>query len=452
MDSEFRDLAGAYAWLNAHINYERQLGSLNYDDRTFALEQFARRLEKLGNPHQASRSIHVAGTRGKGSAGTFLEALLGASGARTAVFSSPHLREYRERVRIDGRMLTEAKTVDLMRRLARLNAQSSPNPPQSFKTVFETLTALFFLAAREEGVDWAIVEAGLGGRLDATNVLPPGPVLLTRIGWDHTHLLGHTLEAIATEKAAVLKPGGWAVVACQDPAGDAMGVFERRARDVDARLFLASELCPVQRVECHREGLRLRIGFEDSFLDLDMPIFGQYQAENIQNALAMFSRLRAEGLVEPAPADVLAEALGRVVVPGRMERVCRNPEVFIDGGHCPTAAAALAVTMQAHFGEEAADLLVGMMADKDHEGFLANLAQWPGWRRVICYHSLTSRSADPETLAEVARRFFPQVEVMPDRHSVLEFLDKTDDKKTRVVGVGSLYNISDFEDWGANRA
>ena len=484
----FTDLSGAYAWLDSQVNYERVLGQVAYDDQAFELEGFRRRLGALGDPHLGLRTIHIAGTRGKGSAALTLEALLEGLGLRTAVYTSPHLHEYRERIRINGQTIGGEEFTRLMQEIADCGTEevrrkntafndSDLRTPRSalrtFKTVFENLTALFFLAARASGVDWAIVETGLGGRLDATNVLPPGPVLLTRIGLEHTHLLGDTLTQIAGEKAAILKPGGWAVAAAQDPCGEAQAVFTQRAAATGARLDWAPERCPIRRLKPHPNGLRMEIEFSDehdhedagkdagansisalrtprSALSLDLPIYGEFQGENIQNALAVLGRLATEGLIPHPSPDALLRALTNLRLPGRMEKVCDRPEVFADGGHCPTAAAALARTMAGHFGDRPAALLVGMMAEKDHDGFFRGLAAWPHWSWVGVYRVDSPRAAEAAPLAAAARRHFPQARAFENLDSALESYGRDADKKSRMVVTGSLYSVGRMQEWGSD--
>jgi len=455
MSDPFARPSEAYAWLDGQVNYERTLGSVAYDSQTFALEGFRQRLRALGDPHRALRAVHIAGTRGKGSAALALEALLRACGLRTAVYTSPHLHEYRERIRLDGAWVSGAMFTEILGRIARLAPPEPPEAPpagdgRAFKTVFETLTALFFLIARESAVDWAIVETGLGGRLDATNVLGPGPVLLTRIGLEHTHLLGDTIEAIAAEKAAILKAGGWGVAGAQDAGGGAEAIYRGRAAAVGARLDHAPALCPLRRFEPTSEGSRLEILFEGRPLKLELAMYGDFQVENLQNALALFSRLRAERLIPLIPDGAIVAALEGLRLPGRMERVCVAPAVFADGGHCPTAAAALARTMRDHFGEAPAGLLVGMMQEKDHEGFFRALAEWPGWQWVWCYPPRSPRALDAPSLAAVARRHFHNTRVFQNLDQALESIERLTDKRLRIVATGSLYSIARLEEWGVH--
>lgn len=457
MGIPFADLSGAYAWLDGQVNYEARLNAVAYNDKTFELEAFARRLERLGNPHGALRTVHIAGTRGKGSAALALEALLGACGLRTAVYTSPHLTEYRERIRVDGAPISGELFAELLGEVAAAGGAGEGSGPErgerAFKTVFENLTALFFLAARRCAVDWAIVETGLGGRLDSTNVLPPGPVLLTRIGLEHTHLLGDTIEKIAGEKAAILKAGGWGVMAAQavaeGPGVSAEEVFQNRAHAVEARLDAAPALCPLRAVEARPGGLRVELDFEGRPLTLNLPLYGAFQAENMQNALAVFARLRQEGQIPRISDEQIVGALAGLRIPGRMERVSERPELYVDGGHCPTAAAALARTMALHFGDEPAGLIVAMMQDKDHDGFFRELARWPGWAWVWCYRGDSPRAMDAPALAQAARGHFGQVSAFENLEQILELLGRPADKVMRVVATGSLHTVARLESWGA---
>ncbi len=448
MSMPFTDLPGAYAWLDGQTNYERLLGQVVYNEQNFERDAFAQRLIALGNPQQGLRTIHIAGTRGKGSAALALERLLRAAGLSTAVYTSPHLREYRERVRINGDILPAADFVDLLGRIAAWRPASPPEQQIAFKTVFENLTALFFLAAKQHRVDWTIVETGLGGRLDATNVLEPGPVLLTRIGLEHTHLLGDTLTKIAGEKAAILKPGGWGVSGAQAPGGEAEAVFLHRSWETTAPLTQAPILCPVLNVHYHRDGQRIALEFQGKELSLDLPLFGVFQAENLQNALAMVDQLLQRGLIPHITPSQIQQALIEFSPPGRMERVCTSPEMFVDGGHCPTAAAALAAGMAAHFGEQPARLIVGMMTDKDHEHWFEEAMRWPGWSEIYCYQLESPRAVAVEKLFECAKKYGKPVNMFQNLKQVLDLLDQIDDKHSRTMASGSLYSVAAIEDWG----
>lgn len=448
--THFSSLTEAYVWLDSHINFEPRLDRIAYDDRTFTLDSFRSRLTRLGDPHRGIPTIHIAGTRGKGSTALLLEALLMASGKRVATFTSPHLREYRERIRIDG---APAEPSDFMRGLAAAAAESGAGNSEGIKTVFELLTATFFLTAREAKVDFLVVETGLGGRLDCTNVLDPGPVLLTRIGLEHTRLLGDTIEKIAAEKAAILKRGGWGIFSVQADDGAAEKVFADRAREVGAELNAASDVCPLLAQKFHSRGLDLTYEFEGRPLHLELPQYGVFWAENIQSALSVFARLRALGRIGLVPHKKIVSALESVKIEGRMQSLPsehgESGRLIVDSGHDPTAAQALARSMEAHFGPEPAVAYVSLMADKDATAFFRDLARWPHWEELVVYEADIERAAPARTLASAAEPFFERVITCSNMDSAVQSATGHAEKGHRIVFTGTIYALARIYDWSA---
>jgi dihydrofolate synthase/folylpolyglutamate synthase len=454
----FQSLTAAYAWLDGQVNYERNLGAVQYNTRVFELEAFRRRLDALGAPQRGLHTLHIAGSRGKGSAAAALDCLLRASGLTTARFTSPHLHEYRERISLNGEMIGADAFMRLLERVAEHGVPRQPDSTagaNAFKTVFEHLTALFFLAARQHAADWAIVEVGLGGRLDATNVLDPGPVLLTRIALEHMHLLGNTLSEIAAEKAAILKTGGWAVAGTQATSPSAFSeaglIFQQRSATMQTPLRWAEALCPLLRASASPQGLALTYEFEGEPLSLPLQLFGTYQAENLQNALALFSELRRRELVPAVPAPQLSKALQTLKIPGRMEPILETPAVMIDGAHCPAGAAALARAMDAHFGAESAVAVVAMLADKDHDAFFRALSAWPHWTELWCYEPLSPRALPAAELARHARPWFPRVRVFDSFKALLESVAANSEKHPRYIATGSLHSLDRWRMWGSEQ-
>jgi dihydrofolate synthase / folylpolyglutamate synthase len=446
----FNDLQQAYAWLDAHINYERLLHRVSYGESTFDLDPFRRLMERLGDPHRGIPSVHIAGTRGKGSSALALEVLLRASGFRVATFTSPHIREYRERIRIDGAPLDAVAFQRCLEVAATAHVGGDPEGETSFKTVFELLTAVFFLAARREAADFLVVETGLGGRLDTTNILDPGPVLLTRIGLEHTHLLGDSIELIAAEKSAILKSGGWGVWTAQSD-GAAPAVFERRAREVDAALASATAIAPMLDEHYHPGGMRLTFMAHGDRQQLDLPLYGPFLAENLQGVLAIYWQLVERGRARSlAPAEI-QRAWAELQLPGRLQRLdgpgCPSVSLFSDSAHCPTGAAAVARAMQAHFGPRPAVAVVAMMLDKDHAGFFRALASWPHWRCIVCSAVDFPRAAPSDRLAEAAGRFFPDVRVCPDLPSALELGLEQSQPGDTMIALGSIFAVAPVLDW-----
>lgn len=444
----FASLAEAYAWLDSHINYERRLHEVSDPESAFVLDPFRRLMERLDSPHRGIASVHIAGTRGKGSSALALEVLLTAAGLRVATFTSPHLFEYRERIRIAGLPLDPESFARCLEQAARARIADG-DPPGSFRTVFEFLTAVFFLAARRHDADFLIVETGLGGRLDSTNILDPGPVLLTRIGLEHTHILGDTLDKIAGEKAAILKRGGWGVHTRQEPA--ALEVFRRRAACVESPLFESTGLAPCTDGAFDESGMRLRFRLPQGELRLNLPLFGPFLAENLEGVLAMFHELSARHLAPPLSGSAIAEALRGLVLPGRMQPLPlprgTGVSLLVDGAHCPTGAAAVAAAMGAHFPDASATAVAAMMIDKDHEGFFKGLARWKGWRRIVCYALDNPRAAPAETLARAARRHFGEVRICSNLETALQLALERSEEREKIVALGSIFAVGPVTDW-----
>ncbi len=446
----FASLAEAYGWLDAHINFEPLLDRIAYNERTFTLDGFRSRLARLGDPHRGIPAIHIAGTRGKGSAALLLEALLIASGIRVATFTSPHLREYRERIRIDG---APADPSVFMRGLeeAAEGGESGTRNSEGFKTVFELLTATFFLAARDAGVDFLVVETGLGGRLDCTNVLDPGPVLLTRIGLEHTRLLGDTIEKIAAEKAAILKSGGWAVFSDQAEDGAAEKVFRDRAGAAGAELHAASEVCPLLSQAFHPRGLDVTYQIEGQPLEVNLAQYGVFWAENIQSALSVFARLRESSRIGIMTHKNIVSTLESLGIEGRMQSLTSEcgeaGMIIVDSGHDPTAARALAQSMEAHFGLDPAVAYVSLMADKDAPAFFRELSRWGNWKELVVYAVDIERAAPAEALARAAEPFFGRVITCSDMDSAVQSATAHAEKRHRIVWTGTIYALARIYDW-----
>lgn len=475
----FEAVSEAYAWLESHINYERNLGSLKYGAETFELDSFRRLMNSLGNPQRTGKSIHIAGTRGKGSTALMLESVLRSRGYRVATYNSPHIREFRERIRIDGAPISgegfcraleiAAKARARIRDGERDGERDNERGPEcdrerddafSFKTVFELLTAAYFVAARESNADWLVVETGLGGRLDATNILDPGPVALTRIALEHTHLLGETMGEIAAEKAAILKSGGWAVAGRQAPGrgagrldGAAHEVFRRRAEECGARLDRSEQRCPLIEERYHPEGMDLKFDFAGQELALSLEIYGPFIAENLQTCLATIERLAEEGSIELPDASAIQTALSQLRLPGRMQRIDvegPNPGVlFIDSAHCAAGAEAVSDALARHFPGGSAWGVVAMTEDKAHGRFFEELARWPGWRGIVCSEVPNPRSLGAAKLADAASAHFKEVSVAIDLETALQFAAEKVEKDDMIVSAGSIFGIAGALDWAA---
>ena len=360
------------------------------------LERIQGLLGALGNPERRYTLVQVGGTNGKGSAAAMLAAMLKAHGRRVGLYTSPHLLTVRERIRVDGEAISEAALADGYDALATLIARFDA-------TMFEATTALALDYFEGEGVEMAVLEVGLGGRLDSTTVGVPAATVLTRIALDHQAWLGDTLEAIAAEKAAIVRPGvGVAVSAAQAPV--AHTILVERAREAGVALLVEGRDLRVevkerglggQRIRCHGPGWDMD--------DLRLGLLGTYQPSN---ALVAVAAARALG----APASAIANGLVRARWPGRFDvRRAHGGWLVLDGAHNPAGALALAESLTAYFGGQPLTLVAGMSADKDAAGILRPLV--PLADRVILTAASNARAATaddlvaamPSTAAPVAR-------------------------------------------------
>jgi len=334
-------------------------------------------LDALGNPQRAFRVVHVAGTNGKGSTCAMIEAGLRAAGVRTGLFTSPHLSEPTERIQINGAPVSPAQfqqAFNVVHETAcRLDLDCHP-------TYFETVTAMGFWLFRALGVETAVVEVGLGGRLDATNVVDPALAVITPIDFDHEAYLGHTLEAIAGEKAGILKRGAPAVFARQRP--EAAAVLERRAGELGIAVKHAEDFA-VRDLQIDARG--------SSFSGIRVPLAGEHQVEN-----AVAAALALESL--GAPAAGIAETRW----PGRLEHVSPNPDIILDGAHNPAGARALARYLERFYRDRKLWLIFGAMRDKAVEEIAGIL--FPLAAELIFTAPQSSRALRPEALCEIAGR------------------------------------------------
>lgn len=394
----------------------RPYGAAEYD-----LEGFRRWLDSLGRPQENLRFLHIAGTKGKGSAAAIAEGLLRAAGFPTALFSSPHLEHYGERYRFDGTAWTAA---EFTARLKEFDARLTPaqrtglEGPQPFRTVFEVLTALALDAFRRRQEELAAAsaekplivlwETGLGGRLDCTNVVMPLVSVITVLGMDHTAILGNTIEQIAAEKAGIIKPARPVVLARQPEEfrAAASAVVERTALEREARLYKAEEFTPVLNAAPLAEGqevtLRLPTGGEVRAV---LPLNGIFQRHNLEAALAAVW-LACEESGVALGAECIARGLRLVNWPGRME-IWRGGgrTLVLDGAHCPLSARALAESIVQR-GLMPLGLVFSMQRDKDHAAFLrAFCGALPegSVKEIAAFSPGGPRGADAATLAEAAR-------------------------------------------------
>ncbi len=341
------------------------------DGIKFGLDTERAILARLGDPQAALACVHVAGTNGKGSVCSLLESVLRAAGLRTGLYTSPHLVRFHERFRMAGQPIPDA---DLAAWLARVEAAAQAaagEPGGRPATFFEVATALAFAWFRDRAADLVVLETGMGGRLDATNVVRPLLAVITGISLDHTDHLGRDRAAIAAEKAGIIKPGRPVIVGPLDP--ESRPVIERVARERDAPLLSAADLVTVRRRRQTLDGQRVAVssGTTD-YGTLTCPLLGRHQLDNLAVAVAAIEVLRDRvGLTIPEAA--VAQGVATVSWPARCQVLERHPLTLLDGAHNPEGAVSLAGVLRDLAERRPVALVVGLCADKDADGFLKAL-------------------------------------------------------------------------------
>lgn len=390
--STIRSYASAINFLNSRTNYEKML-RVGYNHTNFNLSRMLRILAGLGNPHKKVPCVHVAGTKGKGSTCHMLACMLENCGYRTGLYTSPHVVDLLERIAVDGHQISQAEFTRLIARIAPIVRRLANENP----TFFEIMTAAAFQHFVNRGADISVIETGLGGRLDSTNVVKPEVCGITSISYDHMQQLGHTLEAIAEEKAGIFKPGVTAISAPQPPG--VKRVLRDAARRVGCELrFVGDELEFSYRFESSRAtGPHTRVCMStrvSRFDHVQVPLLGEHQAINCGVALGMIDALREKGWEIPEQAAI--DGLARVKVPGRLEIIREQPRTIVDAAHNAASIAALMRAIGQNISSESMVVIFGCSADKDIDGMLTQLQL--GADKVIFTSTGTPRSANPQEL------------------------------------------------------
>jgi len=402
----------------------------------FGLENIAALCAALGHPEHTFKSIVIAGTNGKGSVTVMVETALRAAGHRTSRYTSPHLVRLEERFVIDGREVETDVLRDVVGSIqAVIDSLIETGKLDALPTFFECTTAAAFELFRRAGVAIAVLEVGLGGRLDATNVVTPIATAITSIDFDHQAQLGTTLESIAWEKAGIAKPG--VPMVCGRVPESAARVIREVCESQHAPLVRASDVVQVT-LRDDNETLDVRVGTRAlEAIRLSLP--GRHQRENAAVALAVLDEVSKRDI--PVPDAAIRQGLTEASWPARLERFVRDRvPILLDAAHNPAGARALASHLE-HVGWSGVTLLFGAMRDKDIDGMLGPLS--PACERIICTTAPSPRAIPADELADIARRYAPNIEIVPDMKGALE---RAIAHRAPVVAAGSIFLIGPLRD------
>ena len=424
----------ALDYLLSLVDHERQAPSLPRQKRIYDLQRIAAFLVQLGNPHLSVRTVHIAGTKGKGSTAAMVNSILGVAGYRTGFYSSPHLHTFRERIRLSGEPVSEEVFAGLVESLAPVAAELGQETDLGPVTLFEFITAMAFRCFADEKVDFQTIEVGLGGRLDATNVVIPEVCAITSVSLDHMAILGDTVEEIAADKAGIIKPGVPVVVAPQRPG--ALEVILAAAEEKCAPVTLVGRDVTWTFQGHIRGGQEGRIAGRQGSISARVPLLGRHQLENVAMAVAITETLAEKGYIITKP-DVTG-GLMRVEWPCRLEVLARDPLVVCDGAHNVYSMETMLSSLREYFDFERLLVVAGFSRDKSVEGMVEAMA--PHSDMVIATRSRHPRSLAPASLAGLLRENGVQeVRQTEDVCGALELAREEADPKDLILATGSLF-------------
>lgn len=435
-----------YQYLDSFINYELYLNNVSAEK--FDLERIRHVLKLTGNPQKNLKIIHIAGSKGKGSTAAFVAEGLKACGYKTGLYTSPHLLDLKERFRIldagrhggDGvypDTITDGELYDVVGELKPFLEAAREDPRYGALTYFEVLTVVAFLFFDRQKVDFAVMETGLGGRLDATNVADALVSVITPIGLEHMKQLGPTIEAIAAEKAAIIKRGTQAAVSgVQDPAAD--DVIREQCARTGVPLFRVGDDITVESCPMTKEGMTVGLSGKEEY-SLTSRSFGRHQAENIAAALLVREQLQAQGFA--VDSSKFLKGIGNTVVPGRFEIIRKDPAVILDAAHTKESVRALADTLKEMYPGKRFYMIAGCSSDKDYGtilGLLSGIAQ-----EIVFTTYDHPRAADiPEEKLKTAVPDIPIHKAGSFREGLDKILSKTGENDIILI-TGSIFLVAE---------
>ena len=414
----------------------------------FDLENIAILAERLGRPDRVYPSAHIAGTNGKGSTAAFLESIMRRAGFRTGLYTSPHLESINERIRVNGEEISDESFAAIFTRLqALIEELLAAHKLRAHPTYFECVTAMAFECFARERVEFGVFEVGLGGRLDATNILSPAVTVITRIDFDHENFLGHSLKEIASEKAGILKREVPVIVADQRP--EAREVILTRADQLCCPVVETARAFQITQESSQNGFYRARVtelSSGESF-DIAPSLPGRFQLQNALNALAAARYLAKRGF--RISANDITEGISKTAWPGRLEKLQSRPDVYLDGAHNPGAARELARFLKENFAHRKIWMVYGGLRDKAVDEVAGQL--FPHAAEVIFTEPRTSRAISAPRLAEIASHHASSFTVISSAEQALDQALAYAASNDAIFITGSLYLVGQLRHYWKQR-
>jgi dihydrofolate synthase/folylpolyglutamate synthase len=420
-----------------HASYDSVLDEL-FDLQRFSvkmgLDNITRLCQFLGNPQQAYSAIHIAGTNGKGSTSIMIQKILAGHGLQTGLYTSPHLLDFRERIRINRDFIEPGFISDFWRKIAKEVAALKA-------TFFDTTTAMAFKYFQEKKVDAAVIETGLGGRLDSTNIINPEAVVLTPIHIDHIPQLGADLKNIAAEKAAIIKNG--VTLFCADQLPEVARVIGEFSTGVAAG-YLFGQAVEYRIENCSTRGTvfgfvdKLR---QDSFRDLRLNLLGEFQVRN-----ALLAYLTARWFLEKRRIrfnpEILRQVFDQIEWPGRLQCVLQQPRIYFDVSHNYSGFETTLEFIRSNFNPAAVVLLLGLLADKEYDRIVQLIVK--DFKRITVTEPINERKLDGETLAAVFCKYGTKADLFKNPHQAFEFCVKNMHRHDALFVMGSHFLVGEL--------
>jgi dihydrofolate synthase/folylpolyglutamate synthase len=425
----------AIDYINSYTDYEKV--GMPHDPAFYDLRRVDELLAYLGTPHHQAGSVHITGTNGKGSVAAMVASALTACGYTTGLYTSPHLHTWRERIRVDGELISEEELARLVERLKPQVETVNQKATYGKLTTFEFLTALAFAYFGQKGVKFQVLEVGMGGKFDATNVITPVVCIITPISFDHMDVLGSTLAEIAAEKSGIIKPGSTVVLSPQPD--EAAEVIRETCQGCRAQLITVGGDVTWQGLGFDLARQLLRVQGRKGSYELSLPLLGQHQLDNAATAVAALEVLADKGF--NISREGIIDGLGRVSWPGRLQILSRHPLVVVDGAHNIGAARRLKQSIEQYFDFDRAILVIGASLDKDIASIISEL--FPLFDQVIVTRSRHPRAMATAPLAAEFARHGVKAEVVADVPSALSRALALAGGKDLVCVAGSLFVVAE---------
>jgi len=425
----------AIDYLSSYTDYEKV--GMPHDPALYDLRRVVELLAQLGNPHLKARSVHITGTNGKGSTAAMLASVLTTSGYTTGLYTSPHLHTWRERIRVDGELISEEELVSVVEKLKPEVEAVNRRDTYGQLTTFEILTALAFTYFERKGVDFQVLEVGMGGRFDATNIITPEVCVITSISLDHTEVLGSSLAEIADEKAAIIKPGSSVVTSSQ--VDEVAHVIREACLNCGVGLVRLGSDVTWQGLSFDLDGQFLQVEGRLGSYQLSIPLLGDFQLENAATAVATLEVLVEKGF--NISTDSITDGLARVSWPGRLQVLGHHPFLVADGAHNPDSARRLIQSLKQCFDFDRATLVVGASSDKNIAGVVSEL--FPLFDKVIVTRSRHPRAMAPALLRDEFARRGVEAEIADDIPAALSRAASLVHDRDLICVTGSLFVVAE---------